>query len=240
MKKILVNLMCLFIPYKKIKKEVKHYFNVKKKDIFPKIDKENFQSSKYWDERYKLGGNSGSGSYSKLAKFKADVINNFIKKNKIEKSIDFGSGDGNNAKLYNVKKYLGVDISENAIKLTNKLFKHDNSKKFMTVSSFLENPETADLTMSLDVIYHLIEDNIFNDYMHRLVKSSNKFIIIYSSLRKDNINTQSTHVKHREFKEWISKNYPKITLIKKIENQFPFDEKNPNETSFSDFYIFTK
>lgn len=40
--------------------------------------------------------------------------------------------------------------------------------------------ETADLTLSLDVIYHLIEDNVFFTYMDRLFDSSTKFVIIYS------------------------------------------------------------
>jgi hypothetical protein len=34
----------------------------------------NFTSSrKYWEDRYNLGGDSGAGSYSKLARFKAGV-----------------------------------------------------------------------------------------------------------------------------------------------------------------------
>jgi len=42
-----------------------------------------FNSSEYWDNRYKNGGNSGQGSYNALAKFKASVINDFIENNKI-------------------------------------------------------------------------------------------------------------------------------------------------------------
>ncbi len=35
-------------------------------------------SGEYWEERYKVGGNSGAGSYNNLAKFKGEIINNFI------------------------------------------------------------------------------------------------------------------------------------------------------------------
>ena len=38
-----------------------------------------FNSSLFWENRYKKGGNSGSGSYNKMAEFKAKVINDFIK-----------------------------------------------------------------------------------------------------------------------------------------------------------------
>ena len=35
-------------------------------------------SAAYWEERYRRGGNSGAGSYGKLAEFKAEVINDFV------------------------------------------------------------------------------------------------------------------------------------------------------------------
>ena len=34
---------------------------------------ENFNSKKYWEDRYLKGGNSGNGSYGVLAQFRADV-----------------------------------------------------------------------------------------------------------------------------------------------------------------------
>ena len=36
-----------------------------------------FDSKKYWNDRYLKGNDSGSGSYGILAKFKADIINDF-------------------------------------------------------------------------------------------------------------------------------------------------------------------
>ena len=35
-----------------------------------------FDSKKYWEKRYLKGGDSGDGSYGKLAEFKAKVIIN--------------------------------------------------------------------------------------------------------------------------------------------------------------------
>ncbi|WP_125185483.1 hypothetical protein [Botryobacter ruber] len=37
-------------------------------------------SSDYWEKRYSSGGTSGSGSYNRLAEFKADVLKSFIKR----------------------------------------------------------------------------------------------------------------------------------------------------------------
>jgi hypothetical protein len=63
-------------------------------------------SGKYWDNRYKKCGNSGAGSYGKLAEFKADILNKFISKNNIQSVIEFGCGDGNQLLLANYQCYI--------------------------------------------------------------------------------------------------------------------------------------
>ena len=77
-----------------------------------------FNSGKYWNDRYLKGQNSGEGSYNHLAKFKADIINNFIEENQIKSIIDYGVGDGNQLKLINTEQmiYTGIDVSEFIIK----------------------------------------------------------------------------------------------------------------------------
>jgi len=96
--------------------------------------------------------------------------------------IDFGCGDGNQLSLANYSKYIGFDVSPTAIKVCKKRFAHDNSKSFFLYGSlcFVDNHNIfqADLTLSLDVIYHLIEDDLFNDYMISLFSSSKRFVII--------------------------------------------------------------
>ena len=77
----------------------------------------NFDSKEYWENRYKYQGNSGAGSYGKLAEFKAEVINEFINENNINNVIEFGCGDGNQLNLFNIKNYLGFDVSDTIIKL---------------------------------------------------------------------------------------------------------------------------
>ena len=69
-----------------------------------------FDSNLFWENRYKSGGNSGSGSYNKMAEFKANVINNFIKEKSIKGMIDYGVGDGNQLKLIDTRNinYIGL------------------------------------------------------------------------------------------------------------------------------------
>jgi len=192
-------------------------------------------SGKYWEDRYKTGGNSGEGSYNKFAEFKAELINPFVKENKVNSVIEFGCGDGNQLKYFNFNKYTGFDVSSTAINLCSELYKNDPDKNFKLVDDFKD--ETADLTMSLDVIYHLVEDSTFKNYMQRLFKSSNRYVIIYSS-NKDEY-TDGVHVRHRKFTDWVTAHAPDFKLLKHIPNKYPWNG-DEHQTSFADFYIYTK
>lgn len=191
----------------------------------------------YWENRYKQKGNSGSGSYGQLAEFKADVINNFIRKNDIKSIIEFGCGDGNQLSLFNVHEYIGLDVSESVIEKLRGKFADDMNKYFYQVSEFNHNIK-SDLTLSLDVIYHLIEDNIYNEYMQKLFDYSDRYVIIYSCNKSDIV--KDSHIRFRVFLSWVLNNRPDFKLIKLIENKYPYDKENPTNTSWSDFYIFER
>ncbi|HHG85890.1 MAG TPA: methyltransferase domain-containing protein, partial [Bacteroidetes bacterium] len=111
-------------------------------------------SNKYWEDRYKAGGNSGTGSYNELASFKGEIINEFVSQNNVESVIEFGCGDGNQLKYFKFKSYTGFDISPTIIESCIKLYKSDPSKQFRLMDTPVEHK--VDLTMSLDVIYHLV------------------------------------------------------------------------------------
>ncbi len=91
--------------------------------------------------------------------------------------------------------------------------------------------------MSLDVIYHLIEDDVFNSYMNQLFDSSKKYVIIYSCNFEKVL---AVHVRCRKFSDWIEKNKKDWKLIKYIKNKFPYRKEKKAHTSFSDFYIYEK
>ncbi len=186
------------------------------------------------------GSNSGAGAYNHLAEFKAEIINSFIKTNNIKNILEFGCGDGNNLALYNIENYMGIDVSPKAIEICKSKFTQDISKKFFTLDEFKQNKEaqkTSELVLSLDVIYHLIEDEVFEEYMNSLFNSSSKYIIIDASNFDE---TLCSHVKHRKFTNWIEKNKPNWKLKEFIKNRYPYDKDRPYDTSFSDFYIFEK
>lgn len=195
-------------------------------------------SSKYWNDRYKGGGNSGAGSYNRLAEFKAKILNDFVKENDVNSVIEWGCGDGNQLSLAKYPLYWGYDVSEQAIKICKIKFKKDKIKNFLWCGGENTIERKADLAISLDVLYHLIEDAIFDAYMHRLFKSANKYVIIYSCNYDDN--TVATHVKCRNFTSWVESNEENWCLNKIIKNEFPYNNSDPDNTSWSDFYIYHK
>lgn len=91
--------------------------------------------------------------------------------------------------------------------------------------------------MSLDVIYHLIEDKVFEDYMYELFMTSTKFVIIYSSDKTSESGVD--HVKHRKFTEFVRQQFPDFVLMQHIPNEYS-SEKKLEEESFADFYMYRR
>lgn len=207
--------------------------------IYQKLFRPFRGSERYWQDRYSAGGNSGAGSYDALAEFKAEVINGFVLENKVSSVIEYGCGDGNQLALAKYPSYLGFDVSPRAISICQNLFADDRTKAFHLLDEY--NNQSADLTLSLDVIYHLIEDNVFNRHMERLFDSSRKFVIIYASNTDENPKDKDApaHVKHRNFSNWIRKNRAEWTLLEFIANKYPFDART-GKGSFADFHIYAK
>lgn len=221
--------------------EYKFWLDSRKKSSKKSSEKyTNFYSPLYWEDRYRKGGNSGHGSYGRLAEFKAQIINKFITDEKIEQLIEFGCGDGNQLSMLRINSYVGVDISPTIVQKCKEKFKDDPSKIFYTNDEFMAAPQKADLTLSLDVIFHLIEDDIFEAYMDMLFKASERYCIIYACDSKNRFDP-ATHVRHRNFTDWIAMNMNNWRLSQIIYNKYPHDGSvNPKNFSFSDFYFYER
>jgi len=199
-----------------------------------------FSSRNYWNQRYTRGGNSGNGSYNNNAIFKAEILNKFIKNKNINTLIDFGVGDGNQLKYIDTQnlKYIGIDISEFVISKCKAIFNNDTSKTFI-LDTDITNTTKSELVISCDVIYHLVEDEVYRKYMKKLFFMSEKYVIIYA---KDEEIELARHVKFRKFTKYIQNNFPNWKLIQHIPNKYPqinLKADNSN-TSPSDFYIYKK
>ncbi len=197
-------------------------------------------SQSYWEARYARGGDSGAGSYGLLAEFKAEFLNEFVRTHGVRSVVEIGCGDGNQLSLAEYPKYVGLDVSDSAVELCRDRFSGDPTKSFELVSSKDTLPISVrgDLALSLDVIYHLVEDVVFDAYMQDLFDSSERYVIVYSSNSEQT--PASPHVRHREFTTWVANERPRWKLQQHVPNPYPYDYGNHNETSFSDFFVFAK
>jgi SAM-dependent methyltransferase len=194
-------------------------------------------SAEYWEKRYSTGGDSGVGSYGFFAEFKADVLNDFVSTHGVQTVIEFGCGDGNQLTLAKYPSYVGFDVSSTVLSQCREKFKSDPSKSFRLVNEY--SNDTADLTMSLDVIYHLVEDGVFAQYMQTLFRASNRYVIIYASDTDDNSDNAGTHVRHRKFTQWVQQNLTDWKLSEHIKNRYPY-KGDYRKGSFADFFVFEK
>jgi len=165
------------------------------------------------------------------------VLNKFVADNHVSSVIEFGSGDGAQLSLALYPTYTGVDVSRTALETTRKAFAGDPSKRFIHPDD-LEPGDVADLSLSLDVIYHLIEDSVFELYMEQLFTASRKFVIVYSSNTERK--SEAVHVKHRKFTDWVERHRPDFKLVDVVKNPYPEQLQDLDNTSFADFFFFER
>lgn len=191
-----------------------------------------FSSAGYWDQRYRRGGHSGAGSYGRLADFKAGFINAFMAENGVEDVIDLGCGDGNLLSMLSVRDYTGVDVSAAVLaRLVDRFPRH----RFLPFDA-LADQDAADLALSVDVIFHLVEDDVFARYMQALFTHARRFVLIYAS--NVDLPWPSPHVRHRRFSDHVARHRPDWRLMAHVPNRYAFDPARPDETSFADFFVY--
>jgi SAM-dependent methyltransferase len=194
-----------------------------------------FSSAAYWEARYRAGGHSGAGSYGRLADFKAAFINGLVAANRIASVLDLGCGDGNLLSLLRVPAYTGVDVAPSTLAACTARFAGRTGISFLPYDR-LEAAGTAELGLSIDVIYHLIEDTVFAGYMGALFGHASRFVLIYAS--NVDLAWPSPHVRHRRFSDHVAWAHPDWRLLAHVPNRYPFDPARPEDTSFADFYLF--
>lgn len=195
-----------------------------------------FDSSGYWEQRYRTGGNSGRGSYAHLARFKADVINQFLKDHskEIHAIVDVGVGDGNQLELFEIDskiQFTGLDVSSTAVQKCRDRFLNRGNFTFETIEPNQIHNTSYDLVMSCDVLYHLIDEDLFLRHIDMLFDLSKHYVLIYA--KDEDATDPADHVLFRKFSHIIHERHPQFQLIQTIPNRYP-------KESPSSFYIYSK
>lgn len=122
-----------------------------------------------------------------------------MKEAEIESVIEFGCGDGNQLALYQFPYYVGTDVSRTALRECRKKFRESVRHRFVAIN---EAPtHRSELSLSIDVVYHLVEDEVFDRHMRNVFDAATKYVIIFST---DFDSPPELHVRHRQFSKWVS------------------------------------
>jgi hypothetical protein len=159
--------------------------------------------SSYWDERYLTGKGSGKGSRGRQAWQKAAYINRVIVDHAAHRVIDWGCGDGVVASKLEVPSYYGLDVSPTAVNLCRQAIQRHDWHFFLYDGFTSPQIPPGDLALSLDVIFHLVDDSLYQRHLELLFASAPVVCIASSNVNE----TGWPHVRHRAFlkdvpREW--------------------------------------
>lgn len=151
--------------------------------------------AEYWDARYLDGKGSGKGSRGRQANRKAAYVNRLVRQRRISSIIDWGCGDGRVCSRLHVGSYTGIEVSPAALDLARKAADGPGRRWHVYDGEHAPPVGTADLALSLDVIFHLTDDEMYRRYLD-LVFGSAPLVCIHSSNRDE---AGREHVLHREW-----------------------------------------
>jgi SAM-dependent methyltransferase len=191
-----------------------------KNPLVLKVRKTAFKgTTEYWESRYAKGGNSGAGSYGREAEWKAEVVNDWVAELGVASVVDLGCGDGNQLGLAKYPRYLGMDPSATAVRMCMERFADDPTKSFLAYDpQALADPAgwlRGDLALSMEVIFHLIEEELFENYMTRLFASAERYVVICSNDTSGS--EQGPTERHRDFTKWIERTQQEWELDRRVE-----------------------
>lgn len=186
----------------------------------------------YWEKRYAAGGTSGTGSSGRLAAYKAAWLNRFVRENGIRSVLELGCGDGQQLLLAEYPEYLGLDVAPSAVARCQSLFAGDRLKQFTLYNPFQFDPASrqADLALSLEVIFHLTEDDLYRLHLEHLFACARQWVVIFASDEQDMATGPFPHFRQRRFTADIPAGWV-------------LQERAPNphrDISVSDFFVFVR
>jgi hypothetical protein len=120
----------------------------------------------------------------RLAEFKTEFLNHFVQHNRIGTIIELGCGDGEQLVLSKYPSYVGVDVEPQSIALCREKFRTDPTKTFYIDRDIEQYYLTSvyDAALSLDVIYHLLEDSVYDGYMTDLFRLAKRYVNLFEQL----------------------------------------------------------
>lgn len=131
---------------------------------------------RFWNERYFNGQISGKGSVGKYRKWKWGAIEGIV--NLKEKSVlDVGCGDLNFIRKKKFAFYLGLDISDVAIKKNQK--KRPDLNFFVKdVTNRIDFEMPFDVVLCMDLLFHIMTEQGFKNLLSNLNRWTGEFLFV--------------------------------------------------------------
>jgi SAM-dependent methyltransferase len=178
---------------------------------------------RFWEERYRTGGDSGKGSVGAYRKWKWKTIKKYI--NPKEKSVlDVGCGDLQFMKGQKFKHYVGVDISSSIIE-KNRAKRPDWAFLCADVATYglRFRPQPFDVVFCMDVLFHIMNDERYGILLDNLNRWAGEWLFIVSWAKNPLPYLHDYFQYYRDLKEWLGR-LPDFALVG--EHQKKGDEYN--------------
>jgi len=186
-------------------------------------------TKEYWDRRYAEGMSSSSVddvyvdsvaglpvSYHVRTKLLVLILEELL--GPVNSVLDLGVGDGTQAALLlmfavQINDFVGVDISPSIVEQVGEAFAKEPrlaarqlKMAFHSYDGFslpaAISQRQFDLVLSLEVLMHVVEDDLYHAYLMLLFGSSRSYVIIQSPNTHSNL--LSRHMRLREFTDWVA------------------------------------
>jgi len=135
------------------------------------------ESLKHWNSRYKEGRDSGGGSYGDIVFAKLKAMKTHILPEDVSSIFDLGCGDfsfgSRVSEMFPSAKYTAVDQSSVVIGRNIRIY---NSKFNFKIQDNIN--EDADLVLCVDVLFHVLREEKYNEILHGLIKHWKKYLVI--------------------------------------------------------------
>jgi SAM-dependent methyltransferase len=173
------------------------------------------------------------------------VLNEFVARHRIDSVVEFGCGDGQQLSLAAYPRYLGLDVSPTVLRRAIDRFASDPTKSFLHYApTRFRDPVgfvSADLALSLDVVYHLVEDEAYHLHLRHVFGAARRFVVLFTSDldRIELADRAAPHVRHRPVVRDVAAMFPGWRLRERIPNRYPYRGAG-TATSFADFFIYER
>lgn len=197
-------------------------------------------AEKYWDQRYRNLGGSGSGSRGRLAAFKAHTVNLLATKHGAKTCVDLGCGDGFLRQFYLFDKYVGVDTSFEAVKMCSGIYSQDDYVHLTLDTQEYVSRLRMDMVLSMDVTFHILNDDPYRRYLD-LLCAVGRIVVLYAPNRTHQymLNELGSIAPHCYFRPTALDLHDRgLQLIESIRCPWPAERYGPEHGSHSNFYIF--